>query len=233
MTHRLIAVVALGLSAAATTMHAQASTDSTGYSRKPEIRFGGLAMRLARAVAAPSDPVSTVDANLTGVEFVAKDNGGAGIQLRYASAEIAGPATSIASGKLEYVDGKLIIGSKAFALTTGYRLRTFRYPVSDRRMHFAHAGAQAGYRFHGAGLELNAGASYFRSLKKDKVDSLQVTGLEGETSVMYTVPRLPLYVGLGYRREVFDLKRGGVFPRREELGGLLLTVGVQSGLGTR
>lgn len=48
-----------------------------------------------------------------------------------------------------------------------------------------------------------------------------------------TVPRLPLYVALGHRREWFDLKRGEALPRQQELGGLLLTVGVQAGLVTR
>jgi hypothetical protein len=232
MTPRLAAALVLLNVVAFGSAEGQGS-DSTGYKKRPEVRFGALAMRLARAVAAPGSPVTTADANLAGVEFVAKDDDGAGVHLRYAAAEIAGPATSVSAGKLEYVDGKLIIGSKAFAVTAGYRLRTFRYPQVDRRMHFAHAGAQAGYRFHGAGIELNVAGSYFRSVKKDAVDSLQVSGWEGESSIMYTVPRLPLYVGLGYRRELFDLRRDTAFPRREELGGLLLTVGVQAGLGTR
>lgn len=207
--------------------------DTTAYTRKPEVRFGGLSMRLARAVAAANGAVTRADANLAGVEFVAKDAGGAGVQLRYAASEIAGSPSSTAAGKLEYVDGKLFIGSRMFAVTTGYRLRTFRYPLTDRRLHLAHAGAQAGYRFAGAGVELAASGSYLRSLRKDKSDSLETSGLEGETSITYAVPRLPLYLGLGYRRELFDLKRGNTFPRREELGGLMLTIGVQTGLSTR
>jgi hypothetical protein len=229
MFRRLLLAVAVLTSSAAMAQE----PDSIGFSKRPDVRFGGLTMRMARAVADPTGNVARADANLSGVEFVAKEHGGAGIQLRYASAEVAGAATSIASGKLEYVDGKLIIGGRAFAFTTGYRLRTFRYPLTERRMHYAHGGVQAGYRFDGAGVELMVAGSYFRSIKKGAVDSLETAGFEGESMIMYTVPRLPLYATLGYRRELFDLKRGTSFPRREELGGLLLGIGVQTGLGTR
>lgn len=229
MTRRLLmtlGVIAPGLLTAQT-------ADSTGYTRKPEVRFGGMAMRLHRAVTGVSGPVARADVDLKGAEFVAKDAGGAGVQLRYAVADIAGSASSMAAGKLEYVDGRLIIGSKSFAVTTGYRLRTFRYPAVDKRVGLAQAGAQAGYRFAGSGLELVASGTYYRTVKKDAKDSLEVSGLEGETAIMYTAPRVPLYVSLGYRRELFDLKRGETFPRREELGGLIFAVGVQAGLNTR
>ena len=192
-----------------------------------------LGMRLKRAVSASDGAISSADANLNGAEFVAKDADGNGVRLRYASAEVVGAATSIAAGKLEYVDGTVVLGGKSVAITGGYRLRTFRYPLTVRRLHYAHAGFQAGYRFAGAGFELTAGGSYVRSITQEKSDSVLVSGLEGETAIRYNVPRLPLFVTFGYRRELFDLKKGATFPRREELGGIVFAVGVQTGLSSR
>jgi hypothetical protein len=53
-------------------------------------------------------------------------------------------------------------------------------------------------------------------------------GMEGEASLMYTVPKLPLFLQVGYRTEVFTSK-AGTRTTPEEVRGLKVGGGLQLG----
>jgi hypothetical protein len=90
-----------------------------------------------------------------------------------------------------------------------------------------------GRAFEGAGLVLNVGAYYLRTIKPVKSDSLEADALEAESSLIYAPPRWPAYVQVGYRREVVNLKKEKDVLRREELGKFVLGIGFQTGLSAR
>jgi hypothetical protein len=216
---------------AAVTAHAQA--DSTSYTRRPEIRFGVISDGITRAMAFGDSPSFKRSSRITGVEFLARSIGSGGVQLRYAKGELDGASTDDSAGPLEYVDGRFLIGPRKFALAVGYLGRTQNVSSEKRRFDMARGGAQMTYQFEGAGIGFNLAGSYLRTVKKEKVDSLEAEGFEGETSVLYAIPRLPVYVQLGYRRELFRLFKDDATLRREEVSGVMLSLGVQYGLSTR
>ncbi|MBK8056877.1 MAG: hypothetical protein IPK33_03045 [Gemmatimonadetes bacterium] len=177
--------------------------------------------------------MSTSSGTLSGAELWYGDDDGSAVMLRYQSGTLRGAPTALSSGKVAYLDSRVMLGNHAFALVGGYTMRTMRYEGTDRRFHLPRAGLRAGYRFAGSGVTLRAAGSYVRTTAKAKADSVEADGLDGETAVLYIPPRLPLYVELGYRRELFNLRREGEVFRREEMGGVLLSVGLQYGLSTR
>lgn len=233
MNRRTLAVAAILSIACTVAISAQNSSDSTGFTRRAEVRAGFLSSPVNRAISGAVGPVSVSSASLAGGEFWALDAGGSGIMVRYATGTLDGPTTAESSGKLEYVDGRLLLGQRAFSLVLGYTLRTSRYLGKDRRFSVPRAGVQAGYHFAGSGVMLRGAGSYVRTVKKSESDSLEADGLEGETAILYVPPRLPFYIELGYRRELWNLTKESVVARREEIGGVMLSVGLQYGLSTR
>jgi hypothetical protein len=193
-----------------------------------------LSSPIKRAISGATGPVSISSASLTGGEFWALDgSGGAGIMVRYASGTLDGAASSLSSGKLEYLDGRVLLGERKLALILGYTMRTQAYGGEDRSFNLPRAGIQGGYHFAGSGVVLRAAGSYLRTVKRADSDSLEADGIEGETAFLFVPPRVPFYVELGYRRELFNLKKAKNVVRREEVGGVMLSIGMQYGLSTR
>ena len=222
--------VVLALGAAGLPLLAQ---DSTAYTSKPEIRFGLVSDGVTRAMSLAGAPPFKQTARLNGVDFLARSTKSGGIQARYLKGEFDGPLTDASAGPLEYIDGRVLIGPRKFAVHLGYLGRTQNYNEEKRRFDLARGGVQMTYQFEGAGIGLNLAGSYLRTITKAKDDSLEADGFEGETSLLYAVPRVPVFVQLGYRREIFNISKESNNLRREEVSGVLLSVGVHYGLSTR
>jgi hypothetical protein len=229
-TARMLLISALTISA---TNIAHAQADSTSYTRRPEIRFGVVTDGVTRAMSLGESPSFKRSTRLNGVEFLARSVNSGGVQLKYMKGELDGALTDDSAGPLEYVDGRFLIGGRKFAAALGYLGRTQNLNEEKRRFDMGRGGVQMTYQFEGAGIGFNFAGSYLRTVKKTKADSLEAEGFEGETSVLYSVPRLPVYVQLGYRRELFRLFKDDATLRREEVSGVLLSLGVQYGLSTR
>ena len=209
------------------------SQDSTTYTRKPEVRFGLVSDGVTRAMSLSGAPPFKQTSRLNGVEFMARSPKSGGFQARYMKGEFDGPLTDASAGPLEYIDGRLLVGPRKFAVHLGYLGRTQNYNEEKRRFDLARGGVQMTYQFEGAGVGFNVGGSYLRTVTKTKADSLEADGFEGETSLLYAVPKVPVFVQLGYRREVFNISKDSNNLRREEVSGVLLSIGVQYGLSTR
>lgn len=225
-------LVALLTMAAVSAAQAQ-SADSTAFTNRPEIRFALLSDGITRAMAVDENPSFKRSTRLNGVEFVARSTKSGGVQLRYVKGQLDGPLSDASSGPLEYVDGRVFIGPRKFAVGLGYLGRSQNFNQTKRRFDLARGGLNMTYHFDGAGLGFNFAGSYLRTVTKTKADSLEAEGFEGETGVLYAVPRLPVFLQLGYRRELFRIFKEDATLRREEVSGVLLSLGVQYGLSTR
>jgi hypothetical protein len=229
--HRQILVAILTV-AAAPVARAQ-SADSTAYTRRPEIRFALMSDGITRAMAVETSPSFKRSTRLNGVEFLARSTKSGGVQLRYVKGDLGGPTSDASSGPLEYVDGRVFIGPRKFAVALGYLGRSQNFNQAKRRFDLARGGLNMTYHFDGAGVGFNFAGSYLRTVTKTKADSLEAEGFEGETGVLYAVPKLPVFLQLGYRRELFRIFKESDTIRREEVSGVLLSLGLQYGLSTR
>ena len=232
MRTQRLATVATLMVIAASDSRAQ-SSDSSAYTRRPEVRFGFMSDGFTRAMSEGANPSFKRSGRLNGVEFLARSVKSGGVQLRYMKGELDGPSLDASSGPLEYVDGRVFIGPRKFAVGLGYLGRSQNVNQEKRRFDLARGGLNMTYQFEGAGIGFNFAGSYLRTVTKAKVDSLEADGFEGETGVVYAVPRVPVYLHLGYRRELFRIFKESDTVRREEVSGVLLSIGVQYGLSTR
>ena len=88
------------------------------------------------------------------------------------------------------------------------------------------AGVSSTMSIGGSGLRTNVSAAVFLPAgeAKDRVKG----GMEGEASVLYTLPKVPVFVQLGYRTEIFTSK-GANFETPEEMRGIRVGGGIQFG----
>jgi hypothetical protein len=88
------------------------------------------------------------------------------------------------------------------------------------------AGVSSTMSIGGSGLRTNVSAAVYLPAgeAKDRVKG----GMEGEASVLYTFPKVPLFVQLGYRTEIFTSK-GENFETPEEMRGIRVGGGIQFG----
>jgi hypothetical protein len=95
-------------------------------------------------------------------------------------------------------------------------------------------GVEGGRHFAGAGVHVKAGVNYRRMLSEAEQDSVTGSGLEARTSVVYVPPRLPVFLELGYRRDVMAFSDPSkIVVRREETSSVIISIGLQSGLSVR
>ena len=78
----------------------------------------------------------------------------------------------------------------------------------------------------GSGLRTNIAGAFYApgGQSKDKVKS----GLEGEASILYHLPVVPLFLQVGYRTELFTTK-SGTRETPEEVRGVRIGGGLQLG----
>jgi hypothetical protein len=211
--------------------------DTSAYTPVGELRIGVGSASSRRSASTESGPVHRSSAAVSFAEFVARSSDGAGVQLRYETGDF--PRTpsiglsDLSGGVTEDIDGRLFLGGRRFSLVAGYLLRKFTMTADERQLGLARAGVEGGYIFSGAGMSVSIGGSYIRTLKAHKLDSLEADGIEGQTSVMYAPKGLPVYVQLGYRRDLFAIKKESNVLRRYETSRVVLSAGLQSGLSSR
>jgi hypothetical protein len=100
-------------------------------------------------------------------------------------------------------------------------------------MGFARGGVRIGQEFAGAGVQIAGALFYGRSVHKIGADSLLGEGFEGETTVLYYPPYLPVFAQIGYRREILTTWNSSRLHLREEVSRLTFTIGLQYGLPAR
>jgi len=122
-------------------------------------------------------------------------------------------------------DANLLLGPPAFTVSLGVAKRALSSTLATQVYTFARAGVQLSYVIGGSGLRAQVGAWGYAPPSSD---STMKVGGEGEGSLIYTLPRVPVYLQLGYRTEVFTSKTKTT-ETPEEVRGLRIGGGLQFG----
>lgn len=207
--------------------------DTLLFTPKAESRLSVMNVALKRAVSVAGSSVTYANASLRGAEAQAIGSRGGGVRIRYETGTLPGGSSVASAGKFESIDGRLLLGVASFSVVPGYLLRSVDWNGEQRRFGLAMLGAELGRRFWGSGFQVRGGAMYLRMPKEAKADSIVASGIEAHTALLYAPPRTPLFVQLGYRREVLAFKNGDVVARREESSGVMLSLGLQAGMPKR
>jgi hypothetical protein len=135
-------------------------------------------------------------------------------------------ATSGAQRDVTSADASLLLGPPAFTVWLGGSKRALTNNAlgATQVYTFARVGAQMSFVIGGSGMTGQVGAwGYAPSDPK-----IMKIGGEGEGSIIYSPPHLPVYLQLGYRTEVFTAKTLTT-QTPEEVRGLRLGGGIQFG----
>jgi len=126
-------------------------------------------------------------------------------------------------------DARLYLFPQVFSIMVGAGRRALwsnLNPTSPTQFDIGIAGVSSTMAIGGSGLRTNVSAAVYLpgGQSKDKVKS----GMEGEASIMYRLPVIPLFLQVGYRTEIFTAK-AGTRETPEEVRGVRIGGGIQLG----
>ena len=186
--------------------------------KKWEIRLGGFMINGQRD-AALNNNVTTSTGSLKGVEVLMRA-AGVGVQLRSSESAFGAPPDVINA------DASLLLGPPVFSVFVGGGKRAVTSTLGTNVFTFARVGLQMTFNVGGTGLRAQFGAWGLAPGPDDK--ERMDPGAEGEASILYSPARVPIFVQLGYRNEMFKAKTtSSAMP--EEVRGLRLGAGIQFG----
>lgn len=210
-------LAALPMIANAQTTAADSSAAPPG-AKKWEVRLGGFMISGERN-AGFNNTVRTSTGSVKGVEALLRASG-AGIQVRSSESAFGSPPDVINA------DASLLLGPPSFTIFVGGAKRALTSTLGTQLYTFARVGLQMTFTVGGTGLRGQVGGWGYAPVPEDK-DRMDIGG-EGEASILYSPQRLPLFVQLGYRNEVFKSKTATT-ATPEEVRGLRLGAGIQFG----
>lgn len=202
---------------------AQAPADNSAPAKLPgakkwEIRLGGFMINGERD-AALNSTVTKATGSLKGVEVLMRGPG-IGVQARSSESEFGKPPDVING------DASVILGPPGFSIFAGAGKRAVTSTIGTKIYTFGRAGLQMTFNIGGTGMRGQIGGWGMAPIPDDK-DFMDL-GFEGEASVLYSPPRVPLFIQFGYRNEIFRSKTtSSATP--EEVRGLRLGGGIQFG----
>ncbi len=231
MRHLLLSGGLLALLSHAAPAVAQVA-DSNSFTPSGQMRIGLYLAPASRVSSAQGLLPRKNFATFNGIEASIWGANSGGLQARYEAAAFGGTTVYPASGDLSYLDARGYLGTRTFALIPGFLSRSFVYNDEALRLNMFRGGLQVGHQYAGAGIALSAAALYSSTFKASGDDELKADGIEAETAIRYFLPRHPVFVQLGYRRETLDVK-GTTTSLREEVSMLVVMVGVHRGFPKR
>lgn len=188
---------------------------------KGELRIGGFMINGDRSFDF-ANSVSTETGSIKGIEVLARVPG-IGVGFRSLT------GTFGAQPHVTSADARLYLFPKVFSIVVGAQRRALWSDLnatSPTQYDMGIAGVSSTVSIGGSGLRTNlAGAVYLPGGKtKDKIKG----GMEGEASVIYRFPVVPLFLQVGYRTEVFTAKANNI-ETPEEVRGMRFGGGIQLG----
>ena len=121
-------------------------------------------------------------------------------------------------------DANVLLGVPGFSFMGGAGARALSSNLGTQAIYFYRGGAMMTFPIGGTGLKASImGAGYF-----PQDDTKMKPGGEGEASLIYRPPGIPLFLQFGYRTEVFTTKSGSL-TTPEEVRGLRLGGGILFG----
>lgn len=170
--------------------------------------------------------VSTETGSVQGVEVLLRHTG-IGLGFRSWTAKY-GNQPNVASA-----DARLYLFPPVFSIMVGAGRRAVWSELNEdapSQTDFALGGVSSTVKIGGSGLRTNVSAIVMVAAPKKDAPTTDKpsTGLEGEASILWRIPKLPLFMQVGYRTEVFTAK-GSSFETPEESRGLRIGGGLQLG----
>ena len=190
-------------------------------SSRGELRISGFMINGDRSFDF-ANSVTTETGSITGVDVLLRAKA-IGIGFRSMSGEY-GTQPHVTSA-----DARVYLFPPVFSIMVGAGRRALWSDLnatSPSQFDIGIAGVSSTVAIGGSGLRTNvAGAMYLPGGKsKDKIKS----GMEGEASILYRFPVVPLFVQVGYRTELFTAK-SGTRETPEEVRGIRIGGGLQLG----
>jgi hypothetical protein len=186
-----------------------------------EFRVAGIMMSGERSLEF-ANQVTTETGSLSGVEMLLRAEG-AGISIRTLTGEF-GDGNHVTSA-----DARLYLMPRVFSLMLGATRRALWTQLNENApttFDFGMAGVSSTVNVGASGIRTNVNGAYYFPFSEQSAP--MKSGMEGEVSVMYIVPRLPFFVQLGYRTEIFT-QRYGTRLTPEEIRGIRFGGGLQGG----
>jgi hypothetical protein len=209
---------AMGRAQEATGDSVPAKPKNDGGAKKWEVRVGGFMVSGERA-ASLNRTVSSSTGSLKGVEAVLRAPA-VGIMVRSLESSFGNPPDVINA------DASVILGPPAFSVFLGAGKRALTSTIGTNVFTFARVGLQMTFNIGSTGLRGQAGG-WVTKAGPDDGDRMD-QGMEGEASILYSPPRIPLFVQIGYRNEMFTSKTPTT-TLPEEVRGLRIGAGLQLG----
>ena len=187
-----------------------------------ELRVGGIMISGERSYEFLNN-VQNETGSIKGVDFLLRSKA-AGISFRSLSGTF-GTQPHVASA-----DVRLLLFPQVFSVFVGAGRRALWSEFNEdspSQTDFVMAGVSSTVRIGGSGLRSNvtiAALAPAETFVKDK----EIGGLEGEASILYAIPKLPLFLQVGYRTELFTTKNA-TFETPEEVRGIRVGAGLQLG----
>lgn len=213
--------VASPLSAQAPAAPAAPAAPKAARSRA-ELRVSGFMVSGERSFEF-ANAFSTETGSIKGVDFLLRGTA-AGISFRSLTGTF-GNQPHVTSA-----DARLLLFPQIFSIMVGAGRRALWSDLnatSPSQFDMGIAGVSSTVAVGGSGLRTNiSGAVYLPAGKtKGKIKG----GMEGEASILYAFPkRIPLFIQLGYRTELFTAK-AGTRETPEEVRGIKVGAGLQLG----
>jgi hypothetical protein len=216
-----------------TATSAPATTDKQPGPSSFLFRVGGFMQNGQRNYAFNST-VNGGTGSLKGVEVLLR-GGGVGLSVRsqtgtFTTSTYCDPTgcnpSSGTQPDVTSADASLLLGPRAFTVFLGASKRALTdVDLNVTQVYtFARVGAQMNFVIGGSGLSAQIGGWGYVPADQE---TMKIGG-EGEGSIIYTPPKLPIYLQLGYRTEVFTSKTTTT-QTPEEVRGLRLGGGIQFG----
>src|SRR5687768_4142251 len=186
-----------------------------------ELRIGGFMINSERSMEF-NNTVTTKTAPIKGLDVLMRAKF-IGLQFKSLTSEFEGQPN------ITSADLRLLLFPKQFSIMIGAGRRALWSTLnatSPTQFDLGMAGVSSTITIGGTGLRTNfMAAMYIPAGQKSggataSGSSAELDkGMEGEASLMYTVPKLPLFLQVGYRTEVFTSK-AGTRTTPEEVRGL-------------
>jgi hypothetical protein len=195
-----------------------------------EFRVGGFMINSERSMEFNS-AVTTKTAQMKGIDVLMRAKF-IGLQIKSLTSEFEGQPN------ITSADARLLLFPRAFSIMVGAGRRALWSTLnatSPTQFDMGLAGVSMTHTIGGTGLRTNLTAAMYLPVKKSSGSSTASSGaaevdkgMEGEASIMYTPPKVPFFLQVGYRTEVFTAK-SGTRTTPEEVRGLKVGGGLQIG----
>jgi len=193
---------------------------------KAEFRIGGFMVSGERSYDF-ANRVQTATGSIRGIEVLLRGRVG-GIFVRSLSGTF-GKQPQVIS-----LDARILLFPPVFTVFGGVGKRALSSSVGTPIYNVAMGGISSTVMIGGTGLRTHISGAYLiapdpkaASGASNAVKNIS-KGMEGEASVFYRVPGVPLFLQVGYRTEIFTGKSaGGTAP--EEVRGIRVGGGIQFG----